>query len=81
MIIIIFILAQAFGQERDEGSVAIVDMITIALFYLLRPGVYTGTTPDDAAFCIEDVALYIQDRHLDSMKATAAEIAAADAVA
>jgi hypothetical protein len=73
--IIIFIMAQAFGQERDEGAVAILDMITITLFYLLRAGEYTGTTSDRAAFCIEDVALYIQDLGLDSKK-TAAEKAA-----
>jgi hypothetical protein len=81
IIIIIFILGQAYGQERDEGSVVVADLITIAFFYLLRPGEYTRTTSDDAAFRIEDVALYIQDRRLDSMTATAAEIAAADAVA
>jgi hypothetical protein len=48
---------------------------------LLRPGEYTGTTSDDAAFRIEDVALYIQDRRLDSMTATPAEMEAADSVA
>jgi hypothetical protein len=80
IIIIIFILAQAFGQERDEGAVAIADMITITFFYLFCPGEYAGTTLDVASFRIEDFALYIQDRCLDSMKATSAKIAAADAV-
>jgi hypothetical protein len=81
IIIILFILAQAYGQVRDEGSITIADMITIAFFYLLRPGEYTGTTSDDAAFRVEDIALYIQDRRLDSMTATPAEMSAADSVA
>jgi hypothetical protein len=78
---VIFILAEAYGRTRDEGSIAIADMITIAFFYLLRPGEYTGTTSDDAAFRVEDIALYIQDRRLDSMTATPSELAAADSVA
>jgi hypothetical protein len=76
-----FILAHAYGRTRDNVSIAIVDIITIAFFYLLRPGEYTGTTSDDAAFRVEDIALYIQDHHLDSMTATPSELAAADSVA
>jgi hypothetical protein len=80
IIIIIFLLAQAYGQERDDGAVAIADIITITIYYLLHAGEYMGATSDDAAFWIEDVALYIQDRRLDSMTVTAA-VAAADLVA
>jgi hypothetical protein len=65
IIIIIFIISQAFGETRDTAEMAITDMIVIAFFFLLRPGEYTGTLLDDAAFKIEDVSLYIQGRKLD----------------
>jgi hypothetical protein len=81
ILIVIFVLAQAYGLTRDEGSKAIGDMITIAFFYLLRPGEYTGTTSDYVDFRVEEIALYIQDRRLDSMTATPSELAAADSVA
>jgi hypothetical protein len=50
IIIIIFIIAQAFGDTRSEEGMAIADMITITFFFLLRSGEYTGTVSDDAAF-------------------------------
>jgi hypothetical protein len=78
---VIFVLAAAYGRTRDEGVIAITGMITIAFFYLLRPGEYTGTTSNDAAFRVEEIALYIQDRRLDSMIATPSKLAAADSVA
>jgi hypothetical protein len=60
--IILYILAQAFGVNRNEEDLAIADMITISFFFLLRPGEYMGTIVDDTAFLLEDVALYIRDR-------------------
>jgi hypothetical protein len=74
IIIIIFIISQAFGETRDTAEMAIADMIVIAFFFLLRPGEYTGTLSDDAAFKIEDVSLYIQGRKLDFTTASDAEI-------
>jgi hypothetical protein len=56
IIIIVYILAMANGAQRKEDEQAIADMITIAFFFLLRPGEYTGTTTDDASFCMDDVA-------------------------
>jgi hypothetical protein len=55
--IITYILAQAFGIQRNDEDLAIADMITIAFFFLLRPGEYTGTTADDTLFRLEYVAL------------------------
>jgi hypothetical protein len=81
ILILTLILAQAYGRTRDDGSIAIADMITIAFFYLLRPGEYTGTTSDDAAFRVEDIVLYIQDRRLNSMTDTPSKLAAVDSVA
>jgi hypothetical protein len=57
IIIIIFIAAEAFGYTRSDEEMAIADMITIAFFFLFRPGEYTGTLSDDAAFKMQDVGL------------------------
>jgi hypothetical protein len=65
IIIIIFIAAQEFGDTRSEEEMAISDMITITFFFILRPGEYTGTVSDEAAFKLQDVGLYIQGRKLD----------------
>jgi hypothetical protein len=78
--IIVYIMSSAFGRERNEEDLAIADMITIAFFFLLRPGEYTGTTADDTPFRLEDVALYIRDRRLDVMTASFVEIDAATSV-
>jgi hypothetical protein len=59
IVIILYILAQAYGITRHEDTQAIADMITIAFFFLLRPGEYTGTTSDDTPFRLQDVHLYI----------------------
>jgi hypothetical protein len=73
-------MSQAFGRERNEEDLAIADMITIALFFLLRPGEYTGTTADDTPFRLEDVALYIRNRRLDATTASFPELDAATSV-
>jgi hypothetical protein len=53
---------------------AVSDMIVIAFFFLLRPGEYTGTISDDAAFRLQDVGLYIHGRKLDLFAASDAEL-------
>jgi hypothetical protein len=78
--IIVFILAQAYGVSRHDDTQAIANVITIAFFFLLRPGTYTGTTSDDNSFRIQDVHLYIATRRLDTMLCTDAEINAATSV-
>jgi hypothetical protein len=74
IIIIIFITAQAFGDTRLDDEMAIADMITIAFFFLMRPGEYTGTLWDDAAFKLQDVGLYVQGCKLDLFAANYADI-------
>jgi hypothetical protein len=76
----VFILAQAYGVSRHDDAQAIADVITIAFFFLLRPGEYTGTTSDDTPFRLQDVHLYIATRRLDTMLCTDAEINAATSV-
>jgi hypothetical protein len=72
--IIFFIVAQALGSTRSDEEMAIVDMIVIAFFFLLRPGEYTGTISDDTAFKQQDVGLYVQGRKLDLLAAPEAEL-------
>jgi hypothetical protein len=74
IITIIFIIYQSVGDTHSEEEMAITDMITIAFFLLLRPGEYTGTVSDDAAFKIQDVGLYIQGRKLNLFTAADAEV-------
>jgi hypothetical protein len=74
IIIIIFIAAQAFGDTRLDEEMTISNMITIAFFFHLRPGEYTGTLSDDAAFKLQDVGLYIHGCKLDLFAANDADI-------
>jgi hypothetical protein len=59
IIIIVFIMAQAFRDTCTDAEMAIANMITITFFLLLRPSEYTGTMSDDAAFKLQDFHLYI----------------------
>jgi hypothetical protein len=61
VIIIIFSVAQAYGDTREVAVMAIAEMIVIAFFYLLRPGEYTGTLVDDAAFKLRTSACTYKD--------------------
>jgi hypothetical protein len=80
IIIIMYILAQAYDNHRSDSDLAIADTIVIAFFFLLRPGEYTGTTIDDATFRLEDVHLYIGGRKLNINTASLAELDAASSV-
>ena len=52
-------------------------MMCLAFYFCLRPGEYTGTTSDDQAFALDDVAFYIGSRRLINASASSAEISAA----
>jgi hypothetical protein len=71
----------AHGTCRKDDEQAIGDMIAIAFFFLLRPCEYTGSTTDDAFFCMQDVSFYIGARRLDTMSSSPAELHAATSVA
>ena len=62
---------------RSTAECAFADMICIAFYFLLRPGEYTGTTNDDAAFRLEDVTLYLGSRRLNLVSALDRELEAA----
>jgi hypothetical protein len=80
ILVIIFILAQVYGAARNAYEVTIADMITIAFFFLLRPGEFTGTTADDAHFRLQDVALFIGVCRIDVMIASLPELDSATSV-
>jgi hypothetical protein len=80
IIIIIYILAQAYDKHHSDSDLAIADMIVIAFFFLLRPGEDTCTTNDDSPFHLEDVHLYIVIIKLYSNTASLAELDAFSSV-
>jgi hypothetical protein len=80
ILIIIYILAQAYDNQHNEPELAIANMITIALLFLLCPGEFTGTSSDDAPFRLQDVGLYIGPRKLDVTRASDAELNSATSV-
>jgi hypothetical protein len=70
ILITIYILVQAFDNHHSYSDLAIIDMIVIAFYFILRPGEYTGTTTDDTPFCLQDVGLYIGGHKLDTITAS-----------
>jgi hypothetical protein len=80
IIIILFILHQAYNGEATEDRRAVADMVTIAFYFLLRPGEYTGTTSYDTPFRLQDVKLHIDDRLLYLFNAPIADLHAATTV-
>ena len=75
--IVMAVLDNAFRQEPSLERKAIANMICIAFYFCLRPGEYTGTTTDDQAFALNDVAFFLGGRKLDNDTATDAAIASA----
>ena len=76
--LITFLLDLAHHSPTPSPSeIAIADIICIAFFFLLRPGEYTGTTNDDAAFTLGDVRLHVGQRRLDLPSAPLRDIQAA----
>jgi hypothetical protein len=45
--------------------IAVANMLTIAFFFLMRPGEYTSTPSDTTPFTLADVQLFIGHRHLN----------------
>lgn len=70
----------AYNQRPTAERQAVANMICLAFFFCLRPGEYTGTTTDDQAFALDDVAFFLGDRRLSNRNSSDAEINAATAV-
>jgi hypothetical protein len=77
----VYILNLAYGADQEDDEQAIADIIAIAFFLLLLPGEYTGTTTDDAFFCMQEDSLYNSTRRLNTMLASYAESHVATSVA
>ena len=76
--LVTFLLDLAHHSPNSSPSeIAIADMICLAFFFLLRPGEYTGTTNDDAAFTLGDIRLHVGQRRLDLTSASLRDIQAA----
>ena len=56
---------------------AVIDMIIIAFYFLLRPGEYTGTKYDSSPFCLSYVTFIFGRTVFDTATATDNELAAA----
>jgi hypothetical protein len=74
IVIIIYILAQTYGEQCKYDDLAIVYMIKIYFDFLLHPCYFTGITLDDTPFRVQDVALYIGPRRLDMLQPATAEL-------
>jgi len=57
--LILHILPLGHTLHITEASRNIADIITMAFYFLLRPGEHTGTTKDDHLFLINDVILHL----------------------
>ena len=69
-------LACIAAASNDQELQAVTDMIIIALFFLLRPGEYTGTKSDSSPFCLSDVTFSVGRTVFDTTTATDNELAA-----
>ena len=80
--IVMWLLRRAYESTIPiVADMTMADMICVAFFFLLRPGEYTGTTSDDAAFTLNDVYLYLGKRKLSLATASDTELRAATSCA
>ena len=73
MVVLMHALVHSPSMEKE----AVVNMVCIAFFYCMRPGEYTGTTSNDQAFALDDVAVFIGSKRLDNEFCSDLELAAA----
>lgn len=77
--IILHILRTAYFTAPSVANQRIADTITIAFFFLLRPGEYTSTG-DDQPFTVNDAILHLDTRPLDTFTSPLAQLQAATSV-
>jgi hypothetical protein len=63
-------IAATAHASTDVALQAIADMIILAFFFLLRPGEYTGASPDAQPFRLCDIALSVGNTKLDLASAS-----------
>jgi hypothetical protein len=74
--ILMVTISLVFGEHHSDANQAIAGMTIVVLFYLLRPGEYTGTTNDGATFRVCDLQLWISNQAVDAMRAPEAQLLA-----
>ena len=73
----IMVLRRIFAvasNTNDPTTTAIVDMIGLAFFFLLRPGEYTDSPSDTSPFGFSDIQMWIGMQRLDLQTASAAQL-------
>ena len=75
--LVIHALLFAYQTNPTSERKAIANMICVAFFFCLLPGEYTGTTTDDQAFALIDVALFIGTWRLHNKHSSEPELLAA----
>ena len=68
-------LACVVLASNDPELQAVIDIIIIAFFFLLRPGEYKGTKSDSAPFCLSDVTFSVRCTVFDTTTTTDNELA------
>jgi hypothetical protein len=76
LILAILSIAYQTTTTSTDAAKAIADMTVVAFYYLLRPGQYTGTVTDDAAFRLQDLQMFIGDRFVDPSVAPLSDLEA-----
>ena len=71
------IMGVALAAPHLPGNNAIADMITLAFFFLLRPGEYTASTSESSPFRLCDVRLKSGGATLDSQTCPASQLLSA----
>jgi hypothetical protein len=77
LILAILSIAYHATNISTDAAKAIGDMTVITFYYLMRPGEYTGTATDDAAFRLQDLQPFIGDRFVDPCVAPISDFEAA----
>ena len=70
------IMTIALAADNEE-ILAVADMITLAFFFLLRPGEYTDSPSDTKPFHLEDVQIFVGPQRLNLLTASTAQLQAA----
>ena len=70
-------LACVAAASNDQELQAVLDMIIIAFFFLLRPGEYIDKKSDSTPFCLSDLTFSVGRTVFDTATATDDELAAA----
>jgi hypothetical protein len=69
---VVYHAANIARQHGMAESLAVINMLGLAFFFLCRPGKYTAPTADNATFLLEDITLYVGNRRVLAPAATEA---------